>query len=127
MGAKECRQLDMTRRWTGVAVWCVPAVALVVSAPMGDARAWIWVPSLTIMGTACVANASRCGRRHCYLTGPVFLAAAALAVLRGVFHAGLSWDWISGAVIVGWIAGCLLEWFLGSYVHGSRRVGSTGT
>lgn len=122
MDAHDCRRPDMTRGWTGVALWCLPAVALVASAAMGDARWWIWAPSLILMGTACVANASRCGRRHCYLTGPVLLAAAGLSILRGVYHAGPSWNWIGGVVILGWIAGCLLERFSGFYTrrHGTH-------
>src|SRR5690348_7569133 len=124
MGVLECRQRDMTRGWTGVVLWCLPVVALVASAPMGDTRWWIWTPSLIIMGTACVANAARCGRRHCYLAGPALLGAAGLSVLRGVFHTGLSWNWISGTVVLVWIAGCLLEWSLGSYRLGSRPIDS---
>lgn len=65
---------------------------------------------------ACVANAARCRRRHCYLTEPVFLAAAGLSVLRGAFHAGPSWNWISGVVILGWLLGWSLEQVFGSYV-----------
>lgn len=117
MDASQCRQLDMTCGRAGVALWCLPTLALFASVPMGDTRWWIWAPSLAIMGTACVANAARCGRRHCYLTGPMFLATAGLSVLRGAFHAGLSWNWISGVAILGCVVGCSLEMFFGSYVR----------
>jgi hypothetical protein len=32
------------------------------------------------MGIGCVVNAGRCQRLHCYLTGPLFLAAAGYAM-----------------------------------------------
>jgi hypothetical protein len=33
------------------------------------------------MGVGCLANAVRCRRIHCYVTGPVFLLAAVFAAL----------------------------------------------
>ncbi len=51
--------------------WVLPVAAMVaaVFAP-APIRTVIWVVSLVWMGTACLANASRCGRLHCYFTGP---------------------------------------------------------
>ena len=42
-------------------------------APRGAprARGSVWVPSLGVAGAACFANAARCGRRHCFVTGPL--------------------------------------------------------
>jgi len=37
------------------------------------------------MGIACLANAARCGRMHCYFTGPLLLLAAVYVVLAE-FH-----------------------------------------
>src|SRR6266436_8298062 len=34
-----------------------------------------------IMGVGCLVNVSRCGRLHCYITGPVFLLAGDYVVL----------------------------------------------
>jgi len=36
-----------------------------------------------IMGLACIANARRCGRVHCYFTGPLFLLSAVLSAVHG--------------------------------------------
>jgi hypothetical protein len=53
---------------------------------------------------ACIANAARCGRTHCYLTGPFFLA---MAVVTGVHGTGMfllgsqGWLWIGAAIAVG--------------------------
>jgi hypothetical protein len=35
------------------------------------------------MGAACIMNALRCGRIHCYLTGPFFLLSAGAVLLHG--------------------------------------------
>ena len=56
------------------------------------------------MGVACIANAARCGRTHCHLTGPFFLAMAALTVAHGtgVISVGSQgWRWIGAAIAVG--------------------------
>jgi len=33
------------------------------------------------MGVGCLVNVSRCGRLHCYITGPVFLLAGEFSLL----------------------------------------------
>ena len=38
-----------------------------------------------LAGLACVANVTRCGRRHCYFTGPLFLLAAVHNALKGFY------------------------------------------
>jgi hypothetical protein len=114
------RPRDLACGGSGLLLWCLPGAALVFSAPMGDARWWVWTPALTIMAVACLVNAARCRRLHCYLTGPVFLAGALLSALRGLEAVGPSWNWISGALLIGLAAGCGAECVFGSYVR-SRR------
>lgn len=87
----------------------MPALALIGSGPPGDNRWRIWFPALVVMGTACLVNASRCDRLHCYLTCPVFLIAAALSMLHGLHHTSVSWNWIGGGVLLGWLLGYGLE------------------
>jgi hypothetical protein len=56
------------------------------------------------MGAACVANAARCGRTHCYLTGPFYLAMAAATAAHGTGMTSLGsegWLWIAAAIVVG--------------------------
>ena len=59
------------------------------SAVVGDhwvsARPLLWFTAFLVAGAACLANAARCGRRHCYFTGPLFLLAAAYNALSE-FH-----------------------------------------
>jgi hypothetical protein len=56
------------------------------------------------MGVACIANAARCDRTPCYLTGPFFLAMTALTVAHaaGVISVGSQgWLGIGAAVTIG--------------------------
>src|SRR5229473_1500376 len=53
-----------------------PSIVLVAGLSWATLRPWIWIPAFLIMGVGCLVNASRCGRLHCYITGPVFLLAA---------------------------------------------------
>ena len=67
-------------------VYCLPAMAIVASGFEPVSWGWrtaIWTAALTVMGGACLANASRCGRIHCYVTGPFFLLAALATLLYG--------------------------------------------
>ncbi|MGH9351289.1 MAG: hypothetical protein ACRD2G_03880 [Terriglobia bacterium] len=80
-----CKTSDLTRGMRAVFLWYLPTAALLVGLTLPSARVWLWIPSFLVMGIACLANAARCGRWHCYFTGPVFLLAAAyvaVATLR---------------------------------------------
>jgi hypothetical protein len=93
------------RRRSFVLGWGLPGLALVgalfVKSPW---RAWIWVVSLLWMGTACIANAFRCGRTHCYFTGPFFLLMACLALLYGLGmleFGAQGWTWLGLGLVIG--------------------------
>ena len=66
---------------------------LIVGASWNRVRVWLWVPAFAVMGAGCLANAVRCGRIHCYVTGPLFLLAAVFVALSGwgivALHPGL--------------------------------------
>lgn len=56
------------------------------------------------MGVGCVVNAVRCGRVHCYITGPFFLVMASVAVLYGFGALALGkhgWNLLGAAALVG--------------------------
>ena len=95
---------DWTRSRRGELVgWGLPIAAMIVGAVL-EMQAALWPPALAWMGLACLANARRCGRMHCFFTGPFFLAMAALALLVGLGFVSLgegSWSWIGGATLVG--------------------------
>ena len=65
----------------GCLTWGIPAVLLVMS-PV-QYFVVLWPTMLTFMGVACLLNARRCGRIHCYSTGLFFL----LLALTGLLYA----------------------------------------
>ncbi len=86
-------------------VWGVPLIAFLLGTFVSPIfRMLLWTVSLGVAGVACLVNASRCGRMHCYFTGPFFLigAVAALSFGLGLLPLGpRGWIWIGLAVIVG--------------------------
>jgi len=123
----QLRDGDMlSKPWLTLLVWRAPLLLLVIGAFTGSAvRTALWTSALTVMGCACVANAARCGRRHCYFTGPVFLlgALASLTYGVGVLPFGArGWSWISSAVLVAYIVlRRLPERFFGTYTRPSGQ------
>jgi hypothetical protein len=83
-------------------VWALPSGAIIVSSLVSASNlvlTLVWTASLLVMGSACVANALRCGRVHCWFTGPFFLAMALACVLHGTGAVSLGprgWDWLGG-------------------------------
>jgi hypothetical protein len=71
--------------WEAVFLWCLPVVALIVGSYWQKGRLLLWIPAFLVMGAACLANAARCGRVHCYITGPLSLLAIVYVVLAE-FH-----------------------------------------
>jgi hypothetical protein len=115
----------LSNRWITVAAYWLPALALVVSGFFDIGQMWrtaVWVVALATMGSACIVNAIRCGRVHCYVTGPFFLVMAIVTLLYGLGVAPLGargWNSISLTVLVGAVLlYCLPEAFLGRYRHG---------
>jgi hypothetical protein len=78
---------DVTRDPWGLILWYgLPAAAMAAAgALLGDARliGLVWAAAFATMGGKCLANARRCGRVHCYFTGPWFLLASAASLLHG--------------------------------------------
>lgn len=113
MSARSSRK-DWVSDFRSYAVaWGIPTAALLVgvfAAP--TARTVVWTSALIWMGIACLLNAFRCGRLHCYLTGPFFLLMAVATVLHGSHTLWLGpngWLWLGLTLIV--VGGGLL-WYL---------------
>ncbi len=64
---------DLISKKAAWLLWYIPAAAVLFG---------------FVMGAGCLANATRCGRLHCYLTGPVYILAALYVALSlfGVIH-----------------------------------------
>lgn len=127
-----CESRDiLSSRWRVFSLYWLPALAIVVAGALAISRGWrtaVWVVALATMGVACIANALRCGRVHCYLTGPFFLlmALAALSYGLGILRLhGNGWNLLGLITLIGALAlGCLPEMFLGKYRKGRRGNGN---
>ena len=111
---KETGQQDwVASSRTYTIAWGIPTAALVVGILLpASARTIIWSMALAWMGAACILNALRCGRLHCYLTGPFFLLMAIATLLHGFEILWLGpngWLWLGLTLLV--VGGGLL-WYL---------------
>jgi len=130
--AATCKSRDLfTRPWLAFLVFWLPAIVMVVAGTQkftGNGRAIVWTVALATMGTACIANALRCRRVHCYLTGPFFLLMAFATLLYGLGILPLGahgWNVIGLTVLVGAIALCCVpEMLFGRYRNG--RIHNSG-
>lgn len=112
---------DWIYRREGIALWWLPSVALIISALVGTRiQAVTWPLVLTHMGVACLLNARRCGRVHCYFTGPFFLLLALAALLHGSGILSLGqrgWPLLTVILVVGFATLFFVpEWLLGRYM-----------
>jgi hypothetical protein len=112
------------------ALFWLPATAIAVAgrADFGNGpRTVVWSAALSKKGIACIVNAVRCGRLHCYIIGPFFLAMAVITLLYGlrvVPLGGNGWNLIGITILVGAIALCCLpELLFGKYRKGSPKDG----
>jgi hypothetical protein len=113
--AGRCEAEDLTRGWKGVFLWCVPIAAVIAGIGWTRAQTWLWIGGFLVMGIACVANAARCGRVHCYICGPLFLLSAVYVALTAL-HAVPMYrrTYLNGVSIVVVLA-CLAEGPAGKY------------
>lgn len=122
---KICASEHCGKDWAGdlatlALMWGFPTATMFASLLLEPMlRAAIWVVMLTWMGGACIVNARRCGRTHCYYTGPFFLfmAVIVLAYAGGMAPLG-SHGWaiiglttIAGTGVVWWASEGLLGTF----------------
>lgn len=115
------QQCDMLCNGTKMFLsWCLPSFAFALGFFLSPAfRTVLWTLSLGLMGAMCLLNASRCGRVHCYFTGPFFMlgAVASLGYGIGILPFGPSgWQWIGNITIIGAVILCSIpEFILGRY------------
>ena len=116
------KQDDWVKNSRGFALaWGLPTAALIGAAFVASpARTIVWALALVWMGGACLANAARCGRMHCYFTGPFFLLMAVATLLHGfqvVWLGPNGWIWLGVALLVGY--GAL--WYVPERLWGKYR------
>ena len=131
-GTTTCKSRDiLSSLWLAFSVFWFPAIAIVVSGTPAFGNNWrtgIWTVALGTMGAACIANALRCGRVHCFVTGPFFLLMALVSLLYGLGFVPLGrngWNLIGLTILVGAIALCCLpELLFGKYRNGRTEQGN---
>jgi len=105
---------------TYILFWGLPVIAMIGAISVAHpAKTLIWIAALVWMGLACAYNARRCGRTHCYYTGPFFLIMTIPVALHGfqILWLGVEgWKWLGIVIGVG-AAGlwCFTEKLWGKY------------
>ena len=121
--SRTCESRDiLSSRWRVFIPYLFPAIAIVVVGPLDISSGWravVWTVALATMGMACIVNALRCGRVHCFLTGPFLLRDGPRRIIVRSRHAasrGNGWNPLGLMTLIGAIAlWCLPETFLGRY------------
>lgn len=111
-----CSPRDLLGRRTALVLWILPAALIVLGAALPTARSLLWIPCFTLMGASCLLNVSRCGRLHCYLTGPLFLLAAVITTLDALHVVSVDWRWTFAIALLGTVGAFGLERVRGTYV-----------
>ena len=127
--ATTCKSRDiLSSRWRVFILYWLPAIAIVVAGAPVISSGWrtvVWTVALATMGGACIVNAVRCGRVHCYLTGPFFLLMALVALSYGldILHlGGNGWNLLGLITLIGAVTLWYLpEMFLGKYWQRNGR------
>lgn len=110
----------VTRPLKFIFAWGAPTLILIISYLVkSQYMTYIWTISLTWMGIACLLNASKCKRTHCFYTGPFFILMALITFLQGLSFLNLGkygWELIGITAIFGGIVIWILtENSLGKY------------
>ncbi len=115
VSGQTCEANDLVGQKSGLLLWCLPTLAIFLGLARNAALPWLWIPAFLVMGSACVMNAKRCGRLHCYVTAPVFLLAAIYVALSAISFVPLR-PGIFLLVVFGMaMLGCLAELPFGRY------------
>lgn len=117
----KCNERDLlSSRWATLLLWVGPWVLIISTGGTSSIiHAVVWTSAFTVAGVACLVNARRCGRLHCFFTGPGFILAALASLLYGLDILPLGshgWMWIlDSTVVLTLFACCVLESLYGKY------------
>lgn len=110
---------DLTRSVPGRWLWCLPIAMLVADGAVRQGGAWhLWlaVVAFAIMGAGCLVNVGRCGRTHCYVTGPALLLAALWYALSAAGAVVPHSNYASLAVVIVVALAFIAEFPFGRYI-----------
>ena len=127
MKSQACRTQDLVESRLALLLWGIPLALIICGGFWEKGRVWLWVPALVVAGLACLVNAARCGRLHCYFTGVLYLLGAAAAILRGIGFLSISWNWLAGGLVAGTVLAFVPELMRGKYTGGHSGKLGQGT
>lgn len=110
-----CEANDLVGQKLGILLWCLPTLAIFLGLTWNAARPWLWISAFLVMGVSCLVNAGRCGRVHCYVTGPIFLITAIYVALSAIDLVPLQPGVFLLIVFAVGVLACLAELPLGKY------------
>lgn len=113
---------DLTRSFWARVFWKLPIVLLIAGGAWQQGGVWLWVVAFTVMGAGCLANAARCGRTHCYVTGPLFVLVAIWCLFSalGMTPSPMHSDTVLLVVVAVVVLAHLAEIPLGRYMKAHR-------
>ena len=114
-----CAANDLVSTPWSCAIWCACGAAFVAGFSAARWRPVLWIAALGVAGALCVANAVRCRRLHCFITGPVFLTGALLSALNAAGVTRIPWMKLGWGVVIGATAGMIIEALTGKYARGT--------
>ncbi len=103
-------------------LWGIRMLMGIAAVFIAAARPYLLVIAFTWAGAACVMNARRCGRFHCYITGPLYLALGLTSGLIGFGVIELQWRWIAIVFAVGTCVACAPEFVGRRYIRDCSAV-----
>jgi CHASE2 domain-containing sensor protein len=109
---------DLTRGLSAWLLWYLPIALLIAGGAWNRGMVWVWTAAFAVMGGGCAINAMRCGRLHCYVTGPLFLLAAIWCLLSALGVVPLHPNILMLVVVGGVVLAHLAEIPFGRYRKG---------
>lgn len=113
---------DLTRGWSMLLFWCLPAAMIIAGGHWYRAMGWLWAAAFALAGAGCLLNATRCGRTHCYVTGPLFVLAALWSLLSAAGVVSLHPNQLMWVVVGVVVLAYLSEFPLGRYAGAGRGI-----
>jgi hypothetical protein len=110
-----CAAQDLVRKQLFWWMWAGTVAFIAFQELWPPSRPWPLVMVLAGWGGFCGTNAMRCGRLHCYITGPAFLIAAAWLALAGLGFLAVANHWFNALVFGALLLGVLAELAFGRY------------
>ncbi len=110
-GKSNPEDLDLAKdKLKAFLLWGLPIILLAGASLWPQARGIPWSIAFLWIGGACLANAVRCHRAHCYFMGPLFLILGLLSISNTTEIVSIPWKYIGWAAGLGALLSFLPEW-----------------